>query len=187
MDYMHEIERFIPSNEQERIDQNIILSFSKMHSQNVLLRDNPIAHITSSGFLMNKELDRVLLVHHNIRNCWAWTGGHADGDGDLLHVARKEASEETGVATVEPLFREIASLDILPVFGHLRKGGYVNSHLHLSVAYILVCDEREPIRPAPGENTDVAWFPTGYFTAAHFDPSDTYLYNKLIKRALQFR
>lgn len=29
---------------------------------NVLLRDNEIAHITSSGFIMNKTLDKVLLV-----------------------------------------------------------------------------------------------------------------------------
>lgn len=187
MEYIKEIQQFIPTNKQEDTDKKVILSYIQQYSHNVLLRDNPVAHITSSGFLMNKQLDKVLLIHHNIRDAWAWTGGHADGDSDLLHVAIKEAGEETGVVTASPLSSEIASIDILPVFGHRRKGCYVNAHLHLSVAYILICDEQEQLRPQLSENTDVAWFPTSYFSKDHFDPFDVYLYNKLIEKALLFR
>jgi len=185
MEYIKDIQQFKPSNDQEDADKRVILNYIQEHRHNVLLRDNPIAHITSSGFLMNKHLDKVLLIHHNIRDTWAWTGGHADGDSDLLHVAIKEASEETGAITINPLSREIVSLDILPVYGHNRKGCYVNAHLHLSVAYILICDESDKLRPQPSENTAVAWFPTGYFSEGHFDSSDVYLYNKLIKKALE--
>lgn len=186
MEYTKEIQQFDPTNEQEAADKKVILSCIRQYSHNVLLRDNPIAHITISGFLMNRRLDKVLLIHHNIRNAWAWTGGHADGDSDLLRVAIKEAGEETGAVTINPLSRGIASLDILPVFGHWRKGSYVNAHLHLSAAYILICEEQEHLRPQLSENTDVAWFPISYFTEDHFDPADTYLYNKLINRALHF-
>ena len=185
MDYLHQIELFITANEQGTADKNIILSFAKAYEQNVLLRDNAIAHITSSGFVMNKSLDKVLLVHHNIRNAWAWTGGHADGESDFLSVALREAQEETGVVNVSPLSQEIVSLDILPVFAHERKGIYVNSHLHLGVAYILICDENEAIRPQLSENTDVAWFDLSYFNENNFDSHDVYLYNKLISRALK--
>ncbi|WMM23788.1 GNAT family N-acetyltransferase [Tissierella sp. MB52-C2] len=52
---------------------------------------------------MNKSLDKVLMIHHNIRNTWAWTGGHVDGDSDFLHVAIKEAKEETGINTFTAL------------------------------------------------------------------------------------
>jgi len=187
MEYVQHIRQFKPANDQEDADKKVILDYTEQHSHNVLLRDNLVAHITGSGFLMNAQLDKVLLVHHNIRNTWAWTGGHADGDGDLLHVAIKEAAEETGVITINPLAREIASLDVLPVFGHRRKGCYVNAHLHLSVAYILVCDEKEALHPQLSENTAVAWFPISYFTAAHFDASDVYLYNKLITKAQALR
>lgn len=183
MDYISDIQKFVPTNEQEASDQKIILSYIQQYAHNVLLRDNPIAHITSSGFLMNKQLDKVLLVHHNIRNVWAWTGGHADGDSDLLHVAIKEAREETGVITICPISSHIASLDILPVFSHWRKSHFVNAHLHLSVAYILICDEKEKVRPQISENTNVAWFDTSFFTGRNFDLSDVYLYNKLIDRA----
>ena len=49
--------------------------------------------MTSSGLIFNKNLDKILMVHHNIYNTWSWTGGHADGEDDLLKVAIKEAKE----------------------------------------------------------------------------------------------
>ncbi len=183
MDYMKSIQNFAPSNDQEVTDQKVILSYIQDYPDNVLLRDNKIGHITSSGFLMNKDLNRILLVHHNIRGVWGWTGGHADGDDDLLHVAIKEAKEETGIVTVKPLTHSIVSLDILPVFSHWRKGQFVNTHLHLSVAYILICDEREQVRPRLAENSDVAWFDTEFVNEANFKSADVYLYNKLIEKA----
>ena len=186
MDYITNIQQFLPANEQEVTDQGVMLSFIHQHEDNVLFRDNLIAHITSSGFLMNKNLDQVLLIHHNIRNAWAWTGGHADGDNDLLHVAIKKAAEETGAMAISPLSDKIASLDILPVSGHWRKGVFVNAHLHLSVAYVLIGDEQEEIRPQLSENTDVAWFSVDYFSDAYFDATDVYLYNKLIAKAQSF-
>ena len=183
MDFEEEILRFLPSNRQETGDKKVILEFIAQFRNTVLLRENKIAHITSSGFLMNPELDKVLLIHHNIRNAWAWTGGHADGDANLLRVAIKEAKEETGISMVHPLCENVASLDILPVFGHEKNGGYVSAHLHLSVAYILICGESQTLRSKPDENTGVAWFETEKFMEKYFDASDVYLYNKLIKKA----
>lgn len=187
MDFIRRIEAFVPTNKQEAADKKAILSYCTTHKATVLLREDTIAHITSSGFLMNEQLDKVLLAHHNIRGVWAWTGGHADGDEDFLRVAIKEAMEETGVAHIAPLSSSIASLDILPVMGHLKNGQYVNTHLHLSVAYILICNETDAIRPRLSENTAVSWFPTSYFTPKHFSQHDSYLYNKLIQKALHFK
>ncbi|EPZ55371.1 NUDIX domain protein [[Clostridium] sordellii ATCC 9714] len=77
--------------------------------------------MTSSGFIVNKNRDKVLMIHHNIYNSWGWTGGHADGDSDLLHVAIKEAREETGLKNVRPITNEICSIEILPVSAHVKK------------------------------------------------------------------
>ncbi len=125
------------------------------------------------------------MVHHNIRNSWAWTGGHADGDKDLLHVAIKEAMEETGLICVTPLMEKIASIDILPVFGHMRKGKYVSAHLHLSIAYILIASDEDKLVIKEDENSGVCWFNIEKFTKKYFDEHDLYLYGKLIRRAKQ--
>lgn len=185
MDYVKQIIDFVPANEQEKQDKKIVLDYIQNFPHNILLRDNPFAHITSSGFIMNKDLDKVLMVHHNIRNVWAWTGGHVDGDPDFLRVAIKEAKEETGIREVIPRTEEIISIDILPVYGHMKKGRYVSSHLHLSVAYILITSEEENLVVNEAENSGVRWFSSDRFTEGYFDSSDVYLYNKLIQRAKQ--
>lgn len=183
MNRIAEIADYIPINDQEKQDKKVILEFLNAFPHNILLRENEVAHITSSGFIMNEALDKVLLVHHNIRNVWAWTGGHVDGDADFLYVAIKEAKEETGILDVRPLADTIISIDILPVFGHTRRNKYVNSHLHLSVAYILIASEKEKLIVNQSENSGVGWFGVDKFNADHFDAGDVYLYNKLIDRA----
>jgi 8-oxo-dGTP pyrophosphatase MutT (NUDIX family) len=183
MDFVKQIFDFIPTNNQENQDKEIISSYIKQFPHNILLRDNNFAHITSSGFVMNMELDKVLMVHHNIRNVWAWTGGHVDGDTDFLHVALKEAKEETGIIEVTPLSGNIASLDILPVYGHMRKDKYISAHLHLSVAYILIASEKETLIVNEEENSGVSWINIDKFTIDYFDVHDVYLYGKLIQTA----
>lgn len=185
MDYIKQITKFIPKNQQEIQDKKIMLDYIEKFPHNILLRENEFAHITSSGFIMNKALDKVLMIHHNIRNAWAWTGGHADGDSDFLHVAVKEAKEETGINIVSALTEDIVTIDILPVYGHERRNKYVSAHLHLSIAYILIASEKETLIVKEDENTDVAWFSVDNFTEDYFDAKDVYLYNKLIHKAKQ--
>lgn len=183
MDFINQLYSYTPRNEQEIQDKNVMIKYIEQYPHNILLRDNEFAHITSSGFIMNSKLDKVLMIHHNIRNAWAWTGGHADGDGDLLHVAIKEAKEETGINNVVALTDKIAALDILPVYGHVKKGKYVSAHLHLSVAYILIASEEDELIVKEDENSAVGWFSLDKFTKEFFDENDVYLYNKLIEKA----
>ena len=182
MDFISHINSYIPKNEQEIQDKKIIMDCIKQFPDTVLLRENEVAHITSSGFIVNQTLDKTLMIHHNIRNAWAWTGGHADGDTNLPEVAVREALEETGV-NVRLLSREIASIDVWTVNGHVRRGSYVNSHLHLSVAYILVADENETPIVKPDENSAVKWLPVVNINEDFFDKYDVYLYTKLLEQA----
>ena len=152
------IENYIPYNEQEEVDKKIILSYIN-DFDNILTRNNEYAHFTSSAFILNKERTKILMIYHKIYNSWAWTGGHADGDSDLLHVAIKEAKEETGIKNVTPISNNIYSLEIMTVNGHEKRGKYVGSHTHLNVAYLLEADEHEIVHIKEDENSDVLWIP----------------------------
>ena len=156
MKYIQDIKKYIPVNEQESKDKEIIIDFINKN-KDVLTRENEVAHLTSSGFIVNKNRDKVLMIHHNIYNSWGWTGGHADGDSDLLEVAIKEAKEETGITNVRPIIDDICCIDILTVKGHIKKGKYVAPHLHLSVAYVLEADEAEEVKVKEDENSGVKW------------------------------
>ena len=70
------------------------------------------------------------MIYHNIYNSWAWTGGHADGDNDLLYTALREVKEETGIKNVKILNKDIFSLEAICVNGHIKREKYVSSHMH---------------------------------------------------------
>ena len=151
------LNEYIPFNEQEEYDKNEILRRLN-DGERLYNRDNLSAHFTASAWVVNKGRDKVLMAYHNLYDSWAWLGGHADGEEDLLKVAIKEVKEESGIVNVTPVTEEIYSLEILAVDGHVKKGRYVPSHLHLNVTYLLEADENEELKHKPDENSKVGWF-----------------------------
>ena len=131
-DSIRQIENYPPFNEQEEKDKALILGWIS-NNENAFSRENTVAHITASAWVVNKDRSKVLMVYHNIYNSWSWLGGHADGETDLLSVAIREVKEEAGISNVRPVSEEIFSLESLTVDGHVKKGNYVSSHLHLNI------------------------------------------------------
>lgn len=152
-----EFSTYTPKNEQEQMDLDAINSFLN-NNEDALLRTNKIAHVTSSAFVVNPTLDKVLFIHHNIYNSWGWVGGHNDGNPNLLDVAIQEAKEETGLAEVTPHTKNVIAVDILNVTNHIKHGSYVSDHLHLNACFLLIADEHAPITHKEDENSGVRWF-----------------------------
>ena len=152
------IAAFVPSCEQEERDQNMILSFMDANPD-CLTRDNHVAHMTASAWVVNPARDKVLMVYHNIYDSWSWTGGHADGEADLAAVAYREAQEETGIRDLKPLMDGPVSLEVITVDGHVKRGKYVSSHLHLNLTYLFEASEEQALTVKEDENSGVAWIP----------------------------
>lgn len=151
------IKNYEPVNAQEECDKKQMLQFMEQNS-NYLVRDNQIAHFTASIWTVNKERTKTLMVYHNIYDSWSWIGGHADGEEDLCAVAMRELQEETGVKHAKLVSDEILSLETLTVNGHVRRGRYVPSHLHLNVTFLAEADEREALIVNVDENQAVKWW-----------------------------
>ena len=158
IDLKTQIENYKPYNEQEERDKQIMLEYINT-IDNVLTRDNEFGHFTASSWAVNKEKTKVLMIYHNIYQSWAWTGGHADGEANLLNVAIKELKEETGVKNVKILKDDIFSLEVVTVNGHVKRGKYVSSHVHLNLSYLLEVDENETLHIKEDENSGVKWVP----------------------------
>lgn len=185
LDIVQELRDFAPGCEQERRDREAMLRFLACHDD-AFERTNLTAHMTASAWVLSPDRRQVVMVYHNLYRSWSWTGGHADGDRDLLAVARREVTEETGLDRLELLQPGIFSLECLTVEGHEKRGQYVPSHLHMNVTYLLRALDRE-LRQKPDENSGVAWFTPDKALAASTEPwMVERIYRKLAQRAEKY-
>lgn len=169
MDLCAALAAYRPWNEQEERDRAELLR--RLESGEALYgRENPSAHLTASAWVVSPDRTRVLLAWHNLYRSWAWLGGHADGERDLLAVALREVREESGLTAARPVTEDIYSLEILPVSGHEKRGRYVPSHLHLNLTFLLEADPALPVRCKPDENSRVGWFSLEDAVAASTEP-----------------
>ena len=156
MDLLSALERYRPWNDQEARDRLELLRRLRS-GEPLYTRDNTAAHFTVSAWVVSPDRKQVLMAFHNLYNSWAWLGSHADGSWNLQQVAEKEAAEESGIKNLKPLPGGIASLEILTVDGHEKRGEYVPSHLHLNVTYLFEGDPSLPLRCKADENSSVGW------------------------------
>ena len=187
MDYLDELRLYRPDTAQEEQDKMVMENLCKIFPDNILTRDNRVAHFTASGLVLNEKMDKMLMVFHNIYKTWTWTGGHADGERDMYAVAKKEVEEETGLKWFLPFSKELASIDILTVNGHWKRGEYVPSHLHLNMSYVFMASEKEMVRTKRDENQGVKWIPTGKITGYSKEEHIIPVYEKIIGRAMKIK
>lgn len=177
------IEGYMPCDGREEAEKNAMLELIRLHGDALLCRTCVQTHMTASAIIVNKARTKTLMAYHKIYQSWAWTGGHCDGEMDFEAVARREASEETGIKTLRRLGEGPASIEILPVWAHVKRGAWVGSHLHLNVSYLFEADEEEPLRVAEDENSAVGWIEirklSDFVSESYMMP----IYEKLLSRA----
>lgn len=169
MDLLIDLEQYIPWNQQEIQDREELLRRLRT-GEDLYTRKNRSAHLTASAWVVSPDRRQALMAYHNLYGSWAWLGGHADGERDLLSTALREVWEESGLRRIRPVSKGIYSLEILAVDGHEKQGEYVPSHLHLNVTYLLEADPSETAQCKPDENSRVAWFPLAEAAAASSEP-----------------
>lgn len=116
-------------------------------------RDHLPGHITGSAWIVNENRTKTLLIQHAKLKRWLQPGGHADGERDVLNVARREAEEETGLKKITPLRETIFDLDI-----HLipdRKD--FPQHWHYDVRFLFEANEKDEL-VISDESTGLKWF-----------------------------
>jgi len=106
-------------------------------------------HLTGSALVVDDSAERVLVLFHRKARRWLQPGGHADGDTNLAAVALREATEETGIASLR-VARPAIDVDV-----HRVHFAGEHAHLHLDVRFLVMAppgavglrnDESEALR-----------------------------------------
>lgn len=181
---IRQIRAYTPYNEQEAADKALFLRFLETCADDLSRRESPAAHLTASAWVVSPDRQQVLMAYHNLYNSWAWLGGHADGNWNLLQVAEKEAWEESGIENLRSVTENILSLEILTVSGHEKKGKYLSSHLHLNLTFLFEADPGEALRIKADENSAVGWIPVSEIAEKSTEPWFVErIYSKLVSKA----
>lgn len=137
-------------------------------------------HVTGSAWVVNPGRDLVLLLHHKKHDQWFQPGGHADGDGDILRVAMREVSEETGI---DPAQIRLVSPRIFDVDIHTIDASHRGPrHQHFDVRFLLEIDDRISI-PGNDESHDIRWVPL-YQVTSYNNNLSTY---RMLQKTRQLR
>ena len=135
-------------------EQNFVNAFLELLKHpDAYKRTHLPGHMTGSAWIIDQSKQYALLVHHAKLNRWLQPGGHADGDEDIVAVARKEAEEETGLKNlklVQPLF----DIDIHPI--PERKD--FPTHDHYDIRCLFMADKNDNILVSE-ESHAVEWMP----------------------------
>jgi 8-oxo-dGTP pyrophosphatase MutT (NUDIX family) len=117
------------------------------------LRNNYNGHFTGSAWIISPDKSNILMTHHKKLGKWLQLGGHADGESDLLKVALREATEESGIQQFKVLSEEIFDLDIHGIPQNNSELG----HLHYDVRFLIEADPTGEAVIISDESHDVSW------------------------------
>lgn len=110
-----------------------ILRFLDEHPD-ALHRACHAGHLTGSALVVDPSTRQLLLLLHTKVQRWLHPGGHADGDGELAHVALREATEETGIDGLRVV---VPAIDLDVHVFHSASGSDPD-HLHLDVRHLVL-------------------------------------------------
>ena len=120
----------------------------------VFNREHLPLHVTGSAWVVSPDFTQALILHHVKQDQWFQPGGHADGDNDVLRVALRETSEETGLDPdqIQLLSEEVFDVDIhtIPASRH------DTWHEHIDLRFLVQIDNRLPV-PGSDESHEVLW------------------------------
>ena len=183
---MSEFEEFLENykgfDEIEEGERLSFLQFMRAFQTAAYSRETLPGHLSSSAWIVNPERTKILMIYHNLFKSWAWVGGHADGDKDLVRVAVKETEEETGLKNIRLVQKEPIDINVLSVTNHVKRGKFVPRHLHYNVVYLFEADEKEDVRILEDENSNIGWLT---FEELLHETSEEHMkpvYEKIIKK-----
>jgi ADP-ribose pyrophosphatase YjhB (NUDIX family) len=111
-------------------------------------------HLTTTGYVVNKNRTKLLMIHHKKLNKWLPPGGHLEANEVPHEGAIREVLEETGVQSSAVVLDEpdlelegVADIQIPRPYALLYqlipKTNKDVEHIHLDMVYMLEADDTE--------------------------------------------
>lgn len=176
---LHELSNYQTSFDEERAFiprfKSLLNNFSNCYERSLVT-----GHMTASAWIIDEKGSAALLVHHKKLNRWLQSGGHADGDEEVLTVATKEAREETGLNTLKLTEDKIFDIDIHLIPRHRN----IQAHYHYDIRFLFVANLTENY-VVSDESNELKWIPLDQIN--HYTGNNDSIQRMVLKTKLIFK
>lgn len=141
------------------------------------LIEKPTKHFAATGFVLDKEHTKMLMVYHRKLGKWAAPGGHVEPDETPAEAVRREVLEETGVdvticdqSKVQLCQKGDSESQLELPYAILSEEipahGNKEPHIHIDFIFICEADASASIAGQESEVSNVKWMHWGEIIAA---------------------
>lgn len=129
---------FHAQDAEEEMHRQKIIAFVESNFQHWWKRSTADGHVTASAWVVNPPRTRALLLYHAKLDCWVQPGGHLD-DADQSPVggALREASEETGLGSLQLVSENLFDVDVHAIPARATEP----AHLHYDLRYLIISSD----------------------------------------------
>jgi len=146
------LRQYMPKDASEQEFRLKMIKLLEANGTKAFNRSTYPAHFTASGWLINSEASKALLIHHKKLNKWLQPGGHADGETDLFKVVCKEVFEETGLQYFNQIEDSVFDIDIHAIPARPNKP----AHEHYDVRFLFITRPGDQV-VINGESLSFKW------------------------------
>ncbi len=110
-------------------------------------------HVTATAFIVDRQREYALMLHHRKLNMWLPPGGHCDGNADVMETAIREIQEETGIKQVTIIGTDIFDIDIHLIPANSQEP----EHYHYDVRFLMEVDRNTLTQMNNEEALNLEW------------------------------
>ncbi len=118
-------------------------------------KENLEWHFTGSVLVVNKNISKILLMHHKKIKKWVFFWWHSEYEINPEEIAIRELKEEAWISIKKSeLLKDFVCLTIFSV----PERNNIAKHFHLDFWYVVKLDENINFKKQESEVNDIKWF-----------------------------
>lgn len=156
---LRQVDEYIEKYPEEKLRIEPFKKFvSSFDGDDLIDRQNFVGHLTASAFILNLEMNALLLLKHKALERWLQPGGHIDAtDVSIIEAAFREAVEETGIERTNLALLDIAIFDIDSHSIPANEKKKEPAHVHHDIRFLLKCKVSNEVLFDETESTAAQW------------------------------
>lgn len=163
--YKDIVDKYLLYNKKETENfDTLYAQFENKEEKCLIDRKNFVGHFTASAFVVSKNNNKVLMIHHKILKRYLQPGGHIDIlDKNPLETSKRELFEETGINASSLKYKCLYTFDKLVPFNisiHMIPASIEKNepaHYHYDLQYLFLCEEEMKLNINLNEVNSYEW------------------------------